>query len=847
MSTYKTLRRLFTVAVFVSVLCLCTCDDTIRQGYFAIASRNATAALNIAEAAITTSPGGLFPKAHRLAADACFALQSHCSNDQIQFHLMEAARELPSRSSLPDDSIENATAKIKSLPKKVRAQTLRDWLLVASLDNEEGLRSFLEVAKRAQTLEPRHSETQLLVASWVPRIISSTMDADFWFREYKHRMNALLTKARKKDSATKDQLSFKNVDDSLLQVAYALQFNHAYHHPPDRIREALELFGMVLRQGLISSNLTIDWAKDSAPKGQKEKKIIIHNTKSSNSPHRKHVCFVSTHFYGGHQINRIFNEVMRRLPQHGWTVTVAHVIMGGITWKTSRRNHDPSGSTRSGSAIDYAGGISNENGDANDLLLFDDHGRQRWASLSSNDGTTVLPLPRHKDQPLSAWLSHAREALRARQFDIVVFTDIGMDFPTYLLAHQRLVSDRKDARQLVAWGHPVTTGLPSVRDGGVIDAWVTHDAAMAGCWGSLALSREHQYEIKIEDDHNNYGSAFTKAVPSSSTASLACDIEANAIKMGTYFTEPLVRLPVGTDREWRRRHSQQDANGQLISTVTGRRVPTAVEVWTRILPMHHREGSTVENWKNLHLVVLLQAPQKIHPAFDEVLAAVTRADTRVRVAILGSLRKKSSNETREEDVDVPKDNGLDDKEQNDTPLIALQRRLAAAGVVEGALLFLDNFLPHEDLLGLFRTARVALDPLYFGGDGTSREALEMRCPVVTLPTGALGSRWTASLYQLLGLADGDVAKEGRSHLRDKFEVKPNLAPIAKNIDEYVQLVLRFVSGGNDKAHLHGGKDSATYDSDEFRRELDVRVPSLLFGRDDAVRAWADLLDRRIDI
>ena len=200
-----------------------------------------------------------------------------------------------------------------------------------------------------------------------------------------------------------------------------------------------------------------------------------------------------------------------------------------------------------------------------------------------------------------------------------------------------------------------------------------------------------------------------------------------------------------------------------------------------ILPMHHREGSTVENWKNLHLVVLLQAPQKIHPAFDEVLAAVTRADTRVRVAILGSLRKKSSNETREEDVDVPKDNGLDDKEQNDTPLIALQRRLAAAGVVEGALLFLDNFLPHEDLLGLFRTARVALDPLYFGGDGTSREALEMRCPVVTLPTGALGSRWTASLYQLLGLADGDVAKEG-DYRTTKFEVKPNLAPIAKNID-----------------------------------------------------------------
>ena len=46
----------------------------------------------------------------------------------------------------------------------------------------------------------------------------------------------------------------------------------------------------------------------------------------------------------------------------------------------------------------------------------------------------------------------------------------------------------------------------------------------------------------------------------------------------------------------------------------------------------------------------------------------------------------------------------------------------------------------------YSVADVALDPWPFGGDGSSRDALEMRAPVVSWPGAALGSRWTASLY-----------------------------------------------------------------------------------------------------
>ena len=45
----------------------------------------------------------------------------------------------------------------------------------------------------------------------------------------------------------------------------------------------------------------------------------------------------------------------------------------------------------------------------------------------------------------------------------------------------------------------------------------------------------------------------------------------------------------------------------------------------------------------------------------------------------------------------------------------------------------------RELLALLRTADVGLDPLYFGGDGTTREALEVALPVVSMPSAGLGS------------------------------------------------------------------------------------------------------------
>lgn len=51
----------------------------------------------------------------------------------------------------------------------------------------------------------------------------------------------------------------------------------------------------------------------------------------------------------------------------------------------------------------------------------------------------------------------AREEIAKYELDFIIFTDIGMDFSTYALAFSRLAT-----YQIAWWGHPITTGIPSI-------------------------------------------------------------------------------------------------------------------------------------------------------------------------------------------------------------------------------------------------------------------------------------------------------------------------------------------------------------------------------------------------
>lgn len=56
-------------------------------------------------------------------------------------------------------------------------------------------------------------------------------------------------------------------------------------------------------------------------------------------------------------------------------------------------------------------------------------------------------------------LIKTRSILDAAELDVLYFADIGMDFSTTLVAHGRYAP-----LQIVGWGHPVTSGLPTIDD-----------------------------------------------------------------------------------------------------------------------------------------------------------------------------------------------------------------------------------------------------------------------------------------------------------------------------------------------------------------------------------------------
>ncbi len=60
---------------------------------------------------------------------------------------------------------------------------------------------------------------------------------------------------------------------------------------------------------------------------------------------------------------------------------------------------------------------------------------------------------------LSSRLAEAREEIAARELDVLLYTDIGMDPWTYFLGFARLARV-----QCVTLGHPVTTGIPTMDD-----------------------------------------------------------------------------------------------------------------------------------------------------------------------------------------------------------------------------------------------------------------------------------------------------------------------------------------------------------------------------------------------
>ena len=91
-----------------------------------------------------------------------------------------------------------------------------------------------------------------------------------------------------------------------------------------------------------------------------------------------------------------------------------------------------------------------------------------WRSRPPSDDDHVRKflheLLGERSYALSVDVREARKEVISFNLDVLVFPDLGMEIPSYLLAFSRLARV-----QCAWWGHPVSTGLPS------IDYWLGLD------------------------------------------------------------------------------------------------------------------------------------------------------------------------------------------------------------------------------------------------------------------------------------------------------------------------------------------------------------------------------------
>ena len=148
-----------------------------------------------------------------------------------------------------------------------------------------------------------------------------------------------------------------------------------------------------------------------------------------------------------------------------------------------------------------------------------------------------------------------------------------------------------------------------------------------------------------------------------------------------------------------------------------------------------------------HWYLCMQKPFKRQPEFDGMLKAILDLDPHARLL-------------------------LHDLES--APARSLYRaRLRKAGL-DLARVHLVPVQPHHRLMALYVLADVVLDSFPASGCTTTREALEVGAPVVTLPAKYLGSRWSLAYYTIMGV-EGLVATDAADYARIAVDVACNVS------------------------------------------------------------------------
>ncbi len=376
----------------------------------------------------------------------------------------------------------------------------------------------------------------------------------------------------------------------------------------------------------------------------------------------------------------------------------------------------------------------------------------------------------------NGWLDRARAEVAGLKLDLLLYLD-----GTMAKMCRRIAMSRLARVQAVSHGHPVTTGIP--RD--VMQFYVS--------WAAAELPHEqsrHHYTEELallpgDTMHQYYEPRVLRTK-----------------KRRRQKRKP--RRPGTTTRPHERRAGDdergEDAGFVLKSASDGKRFSHITREYFRDALMARPEGfeyaagrvSGFDGDGGGHRrrrrrprmpwrwYTCMQKPFKRHPEFDSMVASVLARDPGGVVVMHGTPGNPEATQI-------------------------MWDRLAAQGADMSRVHFIPP-QPHHALMALYALSDVILDSYYAGGCTTTREALELMAPVVTLPASHLGGRWSLAYYSIMGVMD----------------------LVAKDKDDYVAIAVRM---GTDRA---------------ARRAVQARIRDnlgKLFGRKEAVRSWATLLER----
>jgi predicted O-linked N-acetylglucosamine transferase (SPINDLY family) len=166
----------------------------------------------------------------------------------------------------------------------------------------------------------------------------------------------------------------------------------------------------------------------------------------------------------------------------------------------------------------------------------------------------------------------------------------------------------------------------------------------------------------------------------------------------------------------------------------------------------------------------MQKPFKLHPEFDELLLKIVERDGDAKIIL--------------------------HKPDHDEILDIFKKRFTK---FIHKVCFVPMLLHHE-LMGLYNVSDVILDSYYAGGCTTTREALEIGAPVVTLPGKYLGGRWSLAYYNIIGVLD----------------------LVAKDKDDYVDIALQYGKNKDDNLQI--------------RQKIMDNIHKIFYS-DEAVESW----------